>query len=92
MSEGGGLKASGPGPEQIHVGMNVLSVDGQPIGRVKEVRADDFLVDRPVARDVYVPYQFILALPDRTEELRGGAIVRLNISAAHVDEQHWQHP
>ena len=90
------LEASGPGPEQVEVGMQVVSIDGQRIGRVKEVRPGDFLVDRPLARDVYVPYRFIVATPDQWEQYRGGppqpTEIVLNVTAAHIDQQHWQTP
>lgn len=94
---GGGeiLKASGVGPSQIRIGMDVLGRDGSPVGTVKEVRQDDFLVDRPLARDVYVPFSFVLATETEWERIRGGPTgpteVVLTISAAHVDEQHWPH-
>ena len=60
-NEGEILKASAPGPQQISVGMEVVSLDGQPIGRVKELRNDEFLLDRRMARDLWVPISFVLA-------------------------------
>ncbi len=84
------LKASGPGAEQIDVGMDVLGVDGQPVGRVKEVRANDFLLDRPIAHDLYVPYQFVLSVPDRGEKPARPTEVVLTVSAAHLDSQNWE--
>jgi hypothetical protein len=92
MSEGEILNANTPGPDQLRQGMDVFGADGELIGHVKEVRGQDFLVDRPVARDVYVPYSFVVDLPDRTESLGGGSVVRLSISSSHVDQQHWPHP
>jgi hypothetical protein len=86
------LKASSPGAGQIEVGMDVLGVDGQTVGRVKEVRADDFLVDRPMARDVYVPYKFVLSVPEKGDKALQGNDVLLTVSAAHVDSQGWQQP
>ena len=50
-SEGEILKASGPGPGQVDVGMEVTSLDGEHVGKVKEVGAGEFLVDRPLARE-----------------------------------------
>jgi hypothetical protein len=94
--EGDILQASSPGAGQIEVGMAVVSVDGQPIGQVKEVREGDFLLDRPMAHDLYVPYRFVMAMPEPGERVRGGphqpAEVMLNVSAAHIDEQGWQRP
>src|ERR1041384_1671359 len=40
---------------QIRPGMEVVGRDGDHVGEVKEVRASDFLVDRSLARDVYIP-------------------------------------
>src|SRR5437879_5148415 len=91
-SHGEVLKASTPGAEQIEIGMDVLGVDGQNVGRVKEVRANDFLLDRPVARDLYVPYQVIMTVQRHGEKpVKGNALV-LNVSAAHLDSQGWEHP
>ena len=36
--------------------MAVFGSDGEQVGRVKEVLADRFLVDRQFRRDVYLPY------------------------------------
>jgi hypothetical protein len=93
--EGEILKASHFGKEQIQVGMEVLSSDGQHIGKVKEVREADFLVDRPLARDVFVPYEFVMGTPHEVERMRGAPMgpteVVISVSAAHVDTQGWQH-
>jgi hypothetical protein len=70
-SEGETLKASGPGPNQVQVGMNVNSIDGQRIGHVKEVRDQEFLVDRPMARDLWVPFEAVLATEDYSGNYRG---------------------
>jgi hypothetical protein len=90
------LKAGGPGPDQIKVGMPVVGVDGKPIGKVKEVRMADFLVDRPLAHDVYVPFSFVLATENEWERIRGGPRIGppevvLTVDAAHVDAQDWPH-
>jgi hypothetical protein len=90
------LKANQAGPSQIEVGMEVVSLDGEPIGRVKEVRKDDFLVDRPMARDVYVPFGFVLAEEAGEEPLRGGPTEPLNViltvTGAEINSQNWRHP
>src|SRR5882672_10032727 len=54
------LKASGPGRDQIHPGMEVVSIDGERIGKVKAVRESEFLIDRPVARDLWVPFTSVV--------------------------------
>ena len=89
------LKASTVGPSQIQVGMTVVGLEGDPIGKVKEVRQNDFLVDRPLARDIYVPYSFVLEAQNEYERIRGGPSgpteVVLTISSAHIDDQDWPH-
>ena len=93
-SEGEILKASGPGKDQVEIGMEVSSLDGQRIGRVKEVHDTEFLMDRPLARDLWVPFTAVLATDDYTGNFRGPVQptqVVLSVSAAHVDAQHWRH-
>ena len=93
-NEGEILEASGPGPSQVKVGMDVKTIDGQRIGRVKEVRGGEFLVDRPMARDLWVPFDAVLATEDYSGNYRGPVQptdVVLSVSAAHVDRQGWRH-
>jgi hypothetical protein len=94
--EGEILKASTMGPDQVHVGMEVMSIDGHPVGKVKEVRADDFLLDRPLARDLYIPYSFVLATEDYGGTFRRGRTesteVVLTVSESHIENQGWRHP
>lgn len=68
----------------VSYGMDVVGCDGVAIGRLKDVRSDDMLVDRPLRRDVYVPFETI----DRVTER---AIV-LTIPANQVETTHWTHP
>ena len=92
--EGEVLKASGPGAGQIKVGMDVTSLDGERIGKVKEVAGAEFLVDRPLARDLWVPFGAVLATQDYSGNVRGPVqptSVVLNVSVAHVDAQGWRH-
>jgi hypothetical protein len=93
--EGEILKANSLGPDQIHVGMEVMSIDGVPVGKVKEVRAKDFLLDRPMARDLYVPYSYVMATEDYGGTFRRGPTepteVVLTVSGSHIDNQGWQH-
>ncbi len=49
---------------QVQAGMHVVGRDHEPIGRVKEVRADDFLIDRPMQPDVYVPFRLVQGVAD----------------------------
>jgi|SRR5579859_5560752 len=95
QEEGETLKANRIGRDQIHVGMDVMSIDGVPVGKVKEVRAEDFLLDRPLARDLYVPFSFVLAAEDYGGTFRRGPVeeteVVLSVSGSHLDNQGWQH-
>src|ERR1700738_495563 len=89
------LKASSPGADQIHAGMDVVSIDGERIGKVKEVREDEFLIDRPLARDLWVPFSSVLEAGEQGGTFRRGPTqpseVMLSVSAAHVDNQGWRH-
>jgi hypothetical protein len=93
--EGEILKANTLGPDQIRVGMDVMSINGHAVGKVKEVRADDFLLDRPLARDLYVPFSFVMAAEDYGGTFRRGPTapteVVLSVSEEHIDNQGWQH-
>jgi hypothetical protein len=86
------LKASSPS-SQVQVGMEVKSLDGESIGRVKTIREDEFLLDRPMARDLWVPLTAVLATED-SSPVHGPvspAAVVLEVSSAHVDRQGWKH-
>ncbi len=45
--------------DQIHPGMHVVALDGEPVGEVKEIRDDSFLVSRPLKTDIFVPFTFV---------------------------------
>jgi hypothetical protein len=64
--------------------MGVFGIDGDEVGRVKEVRPTDFLVDRPMQRDVYVPF-------DSIQNIAAGRIV-LNVRAGQVGDMGWSNP
>jgi hypothetical protein len=86
------LKASSPS-SQVQVGMEVKSLDGEFIGRVKTIRGDEFLLDRPMARDLWVPLSAVLATED-SSPVHGPVApvaVVLEVSSAHVDRQGWKH-
>jgi hypothetical protein len=70
--------------ERIYDRMKVLGRDKQEIGEVKEIRDNDFLVDRPLARDVYVPF-------DACYDVSNDRIL-LNIRADEVNDQNWPVP
>jgi HSP20 family protein len=82
---GGSMAPSGAtGKPQVREGMQVAGSDGEEIGRVKEVRNSDFLLDRRMHRDVYVPFDAI----DRVD----GERVTLTVSASRIDQMGWQQP
>lgn len=64
--------------------MIVASADGELVGRVKEIRAVDFLLDRPMERDVYVPFSAVKAIRND--------LVMLTINADRIDDMGWEHP
>jgi hypothetical protein len=66
---------------QVSVGMDVLGAEKERVGQVKEVRASDFLVARPLQRDVYVPFAAI-------REVTGNQVV-LTVTSDHVDALKW---
>jgi HSP20 family molecular chaperone IbpA len=70
------------GGPPLRRGMQVVGVDGEPIGHVKELRGDEFLIDRPMARDVYAPMQFV-------QNMVGDQVV-LGIPAGQVDHMRWR--
>jgi hypothetical protein len=87
------LKASAPGPQQVQVGMEVTTLDGERIGTVKEVRETEFLLARHMAHDLWVPFSAVLAAEDYTANFRGPVqptSVVLEVSGAHVDRQGWR--
>jgi hypothetical protein len=73
----------GEGRGRIMMGMQAFGSDGEYAGEVKELRGADFLLDRPMARDVYVPYE--------ASQVRSGQI-HLNVPAGEVDNQDWPQP
>jgi hypothetical protein len=66
---------------QVSVGMEVLGAEKERVGQVKEVRASDFLVERALQRDVYVPFAAI-------REVTGNQVV-LTVTSDHVDALKW---
>jgi hypothetical protein len=79
-------------PQHVRVGMEVVGFDGEVVGTVKEVRDADFLVDRPLARDVYVPIEAVQAIVDATASDSVNPRVILTIRAGSVGDQRWPHP
>lgn len=82
--------SAGAGPSQhgnrwqIRDTMDVVGSDGEKVGTVKEVHGTDFLLDRPTARDLFVPFSAVQTVD--------GERVMLGIRAAEIEEQHWPNP
>ena len=69
---------------QLRPSLPVFSLDGEEIGRVKEIRTDDFLVDRPMKRDIYVPF-------DQVRETRTDRVTLLQ-PKDRIDDMRWENP
>ena len=82
--------SAGAGPSQhgnrwqIRETMDVVGSDGENVGTVKTVRGTDFEVDRPVSRDLYVPFSAVRTVDSER--------VLLSCRAAEVDQQNWPSP
>jgi hypothetical protein len=79
-------------PRYIEVGMRVAGIDGDDVGTVKEVRKSDVLVNRPLARDVYVPLAAIQAIVDASASHSVDPHVVLTIRADSIGDMGWPHP
>lgn len=66
----------------IATGMEARNSNDEFVGGVSEVRATHFLLDRPMARDIWVPHSAVLEVV--------GDKVLLNVS--DVNDQGWEHP
>lgn len=69
---------------RLRPGMEVLAADGDGLGWVKDVRNTDFLLERSMQRDVYVPF-------DAIRDISSDRIV-LNVSSDQVDSMGWENP
>ena len=65
----------------VQVGMDVIDLDGQAVGVVKRRRVLDFLVARPLKRDVYVPFSAIAG--------GNGRELRLSVASDSVGSSGW---
>jgi hypothetical protein len=66
---------------RVRESMEVVGSDGENIGQVKNLRDNDFLVDRNMARDIFVPFSAVRTID--------GDRIMLNIRAGEVDSQNW---
>ena len=69
---------------QVQVGMPVVGSDMKNIGLVKEVRDNDFLVDIPMHRDLYIPFSAVQNVEDDQAVL--------NIPAHQIGQMDWPRP
>ena len=69
---------------QVQAGMRVLGSDMSNVGNVKDVRDNDFLVDIPMQRDVYVPFSAVQNVDENG--------VVLNIPSDQVKDMNWPNP
>ena len=81
MSRGQGMVT---GYGELRNGMVVAGSDGQTVGRIKQLEENGFLVDRPWARDVFVPNDAIDTVSQTWLSLR--------VSSKDVDRQCWSAP
>ncbi len=65
-------------------GMEVIGSDMKSVGRVRDVRDNDFHVDIPMQRDIYVPFTAI-------QNVEGDRVV-LTIPASQVNDMNWPKP
>lgn len=69
---------------QVQAGMPVVGSDMSNVGLVKEVRDDDFLVDIPMQRDLYIPFTAV-------QNVEADQVV-LNVSKDQVHSMNWAKP
>lgn len=77
MADEGGLASL------IKEGMDVFDSEGKKVGKVKEVRASDFLLSRLLARNYYVPYIVCSMNTDG---------IHLNVKGSEINDQGWAYP
>jgi hypothetical protein len=72
------------GQHHVRNDMQVVGIDGEQIGRITEVHGTEFLVDRPMASNVFVPMQYV-------QHTRDDQVV-LSVPAGEVEHMHWRSP
>lgn len=71
---------------EVQPNMEVFTADAVRIGRVKNVREDDMLIDREHARDVFVPRSLVNLVTDSEHR------VDLSITEAEYKDRDWESP
>jgi len=69
---------------RLRRGMEVMGSDGKRIGTVGQVRDQDFIVERPMQRDVPVPFSALKEVADDR--------ATLNVPSDRVDDTSWSIP
>ncbi len=84
--ESAGNRAAGSTVWRSHIrpGRDIYGRDEEWVGVVKEVRAEDFLVARPLQRDVYVPIRAVGLITDDS--------IVLTVCEDAVDDTGWMKP
>ncbi len=67
----------------IYTGMEVVGSQGKHVGSVKEIRDNDFLVDRSMSRDIFIPFSACQSVDDQ---------IHLNVKADDVGKHGWEEP
>ncbi len=68
----------------VRTEMEVVGTDGQQVGQVKQVCHADFLVDRQLQRDIYVPLDAVRVVIDSR--------IVLTVRGDRVDSTGWANP
>lgn len=69
-------------PARLTPGLQVVGPTGEEIGEVKEVRTYDFVLNRTMKRDVYVPFRFVREI--------AGSTLTLDVRRDEIDEMGWE--
>lgn len=69
--------------QRVRAGMEVVDTNGNRVGQVKEVRDNEFLLDRTMARDIYIQFSALGKVDDR---------IWLNIMESQIDQTDWPRP
>jgi len=95
LDDNGILKANSPGADRITVGSAVVSIEGKDIGTVKQVHGEEFLIDRPMARDLWAPFSAVVRAGPGSGAFRRGPTmdtkIVLFVSADDINDQGWRH-
>jgi hypothetical protein len=71
---------------EIQPNMEVFTADAVRVGRVKQVRDNDMLIDRHHGRDVYIPLTFVSRVLDTERR------IDLTLTDAAYGDFDWEHP